>query len=131
MNDSVEKLNLIAQQRITFEDGLSWFEGFDRGEKLGILGSLNMCVLQAHPAINDLAPAIKLVGIKETYTPCAMIKNDAKGLSSIKGLDGLDKLKDLDLGRAFLLLVGLLSIADHRKRTESCKGECSHWWRRI
>ena len=93
MNEYVEKLNLIAQQRIAFEDGLSWFEGFKRSEKLGILGSLNICVGQAHPTISDLRPAINLVGIKESYTPCVMIKNEVKGLSSIKGLDGLDKLR--------------------------------------
>lgn len=131
MNKKLEKLNLIAQNRIPLEDGLCWFETYDRDGKLDILRSLNSCVLQAHPNINDVAPAIELVGIKETYTPCVMIKKDVIGLSSIKGLRGIDKLKDFDLSRAFLLLVGLLAVADGRRRSTFCKEGCSHWWHHI
>ncbi|MDH5229501.1 MAG: DUF5958 family protein [Gammaproteobacteria bacterium] len=124
MNDRELYINKLAQGFASIEDGMKWFEASDDVQKQDIMRSLDMCIFQSHPTTEDIVQGIKFSKLKETYSPCVLVKekplNEAR--QKVLGMRGLDQ------ERAFKLFVAIFSNADKRRRDSECNGGCSHEW---
>ncbi|MDH5547969.1 MAG: DUF5958 family protein [Gammaproteobacteria bacterium] len=124
MNDRELTINKIAQNLISVDDGLKWFEDSDENQKMDIMRSLDMCIFQSHPTVEDIDLGMQNSGLKETYSPCVLIRskpfNEAR--QKVLSMTGLDQY------RAFQLFVAIFAAADNRRREMECKGGCSHEW---
>ena len=117
------ELNRISQRYISEEDGLNWFESFAEASQREILRILIHAVLQAHVTPADVVSAIQETGLRPTCAPCALLMRGAVNIQLAKAV----QLPKEELGRLFKLLIGMLRIADSRRRL-TCGSECKHWW---
>jgi len=74
MNEIEIKINKIAQDFIEINSGIQWFEEQDSSEKKKIIRTLNLFIQQSHPRRDEIDAAIQDSGLKETFTPCVIIK---------------------------------------------------------
>lgn len=127
MNDLQLTINKIAQGVITLEEGLAWFDSSDSESRLEIMGSLDLCIHQSHPNREDIERGIQLSGLKETYSPCVLIRKKHINEARAKVL----AMPELDQRRAFILFVSVFGVADKRRRETQCKDGCKHEWHNI
>jgi hypothetical protein len=127
MNERELKINQIAQGLISLEDGLKWFDGVTADSRTDIMRSLDLCIFQSHPSIDDIEQGIKKSGLKESYSPCVLIRK--KPFNQV--MQKILAMPELDLRRGFILLISVFSVADSRRRMTQCKGECGHDWHNI
>lgn len=127
MNERELKINQIAQGLMSLEDGLKWFDGVTADSRADIMRSLDLCIFQSHPSIDDIEQGIKKSGLKESYSPCVLIRK--KPFNQVR--QKILEMPALDLRRGFILLISVFSVADSRRRMTQCKGECGHDWHNI
>ncbi|MFF3330905.1 DUF5958 family protein [Streptomyces sp. NPDC002888] len=70
----------------------------------------------------DVPESIARSGIRPTHTSAVMLT---------KRRSGMDTLPAYELTKSFRLPVALFSIADTRRRTLYCAGECGHAWHNL
>jgi hypothetical protein len=117
-------LNQLAQHVIPFEKGLEWFRELDSKKKLEVLQGIGAATQQAHPFTADLVPAASEFGCKQSYTPWVLLSKGPFKAQLAKVLN----LPSSEYERSFRILLGLLSVADARRRRTTCVNGCSHWW---
>ena len=83
---------------------------------------------QAHLRAEEVGPAMQLAGLKPTFTPCVLV---SKGASPEKAFHKIASLPEAEWEKSFRLLLGLLSIADARRRATHCAQGCSHEWHQM
>jgi hypothetical protein len=127
MNERELKINQIAQGLVSLADGLEWFDGATPDFRLEIMRSLDLCIFQSHPTIEDIEQGIKKSGLKESYSPCVLIRK--KPFNQVR--QKILEMPELDLRRGFVLLISVFSVADLRRRETQCKGGCTHDWHNI
>jgi hypothetical protein len=103
---------------------MKWFKTLDNKKKLEVLRTLFNFAIQANANLNDIKTAIEKSGLKQTYTPCVLLKKEHLPAQISKIL----KLPACEHEKIFILAVELLRIADNRRQKEVCKGKCTHWW---
>src|SRR5262249_28192461 len=81
---------------------------------------------QVHPSAEDAAAAVRLSGLRPTYTPCVLLLKDHRNVQVRK----IAALPEDEGPKALRLLLALFSVADERRRAASCHNTCSHWWHR-
>ena len=118
-------LNQIAQRCTSFEDGESWFFNQPEDRRRPLLRELSAMALQAGFVPADVRPAASLVRLKKGATPCVLLSVGRPKIQMAKVLS----LPQSESSSVFKLLIGLLSIADQRRRKQ-CKADCQHWWHR-
>jgi len=127
MRESELKINKLAQGLIPLEEGLEWYDISDAEYRENIMRALDLCVYQSHPTVEDIEEGIKLSGLKETYSPCVLVRkkhfNEAR--------NKIIHMPELDQRRGFILLLSIFSVADERRRKTQCKGGCDHEWHNI
>lgn len=104
----------------------TWFEAKSREVWADILRETGMMAVQAGCKPSDVDAACLLFQLKASWTPCVLMgKGSPKSqLAKVLGLP------DSEARRGFMLLLGLLAIADRRRRNTRCRGQCTHWWHR-
>ena len=127
MDEYEVTLNKIAQGQISKESGVKWFSLFSEIEQREVLGTLNRCIHQSHPDPSEIEIGIIESGLKETYTPCVIMRanNFNNARQKILNLPRNEWIK------AFTLWLCIFTIADTRRRETDCKGGCEHWWHNL
>ena len=75
MNNTELQLNKLAQGFISIQNGIDWFDTFDRNEKKEIFQILSVILTQAHPTSDEIANGIEQSKLKPSCAPCALIDN--------------------------------------------------------
>jgi hypothetical protein len=129
MSPSILKLNRIAQGLLPWDQGLAWFNGLSCLEKSGVLRELACIARQSHPKADDVEPAMRMAGLRPTATPCALVRMAT--LAPERAFQRVISLPENEWEKAFRLLLGLLAIADQRRRHTQCADGCSHDWHHL
>jgi uncharacterized protein DUF5958 len=127
MNERVLTINKVAQGLISRDEGLVWFDEADLELRLEIMKSLDLCIYQSHPNKDDIEEGIALSGLKETYSPCVLIRKKPFNEARAKVL----RMPKLDQHRAFNLFLSVFTVADTRRRNTECEGRCNHEWHNL
>jgi hypothetical protein len=117
------KVNKIAQEKISMEEAEKWFKKSNNIKKKEILKVLKLCLHQSHPSHEEIERGIKESGLKETYTPCVLMKKK-KNLN--EAIFKTYSLPEKEWMKTFALWIKIFSIADKRRRETDCKNGCSH-----
>ena len=112
---------------MSLDEGLSWFDQSNPIERKDIMKSLDLCIFQSHPTPEDIEEGIKCSGLKETYSPCVLIRK--KPFNEVR--QKILRMAELDQRRAFVLLISVFGAADKRRRETQCKDGCSHEWHNL
>lgn len=112
MSPGTLKLNQIAQGLIPWDEGLAWFKQLSCLEKSGVLRELACIARQAHPKADDVEPAMRMAGLRPTFTPCALVR--AATLAPERAFQRVIALPENEWEKAFGLLLALLTIANSR-----------------
>ena len=128
MSPTLLKLNLIAQGLLPWSEGVSWFTGLSSSEKVAVLRDLVHIVTQAHPLAVEVDRAIDVAGLKRTFTPCVLVR---KADRPEKAFHNVLSLPEAEWEKSFRLLLGLLAVADTRRRATQCAAGCSHEWHQL
>jgi hypothetical protein len=127
MRESELTINKLAQGIIPPEEGLKWFLNSTDVEKNEIMRSLDSCVFQSHPTANDIELGLIKSSLKETYSPCVLIRKKPFNEARSK----ISKMNGLDQERSFILLLSIFSVADEQRRKTQCINGCTHEWHHI
>jgi hypothetical protein len=119
-------VNQISQCIIDWQAGLDWFRTMPSERKHSVLRDLGFMAYQAGFGTEDVSEACKKTGLNERFTPCVLM---AKGIPKVQ-LAKIINLPTQEYDKVFLLLVGLLSVGDARRRSTKCAAGCTHWWHR-
>ena len=127
MNEIEVKLNRVAQGYLSKESAIGWFSSENEISQKEILQSLNLCIHQSHPTEAEIEKGISESGLKETYTPCVIMRsnNFMNARRKILGLPANEWVK------SFTLWLYIFCIADARRRATDCKNGCDHWWHNL
>jgi hypothetical protein len=128
MSPTVLKLNQIAQGFLPWSVGVSWFTGLSSSERASVLRDLAYIASQAHPLAGEVEHAIDAAGLKRTFTPCVLV---SKARAPEKAFHKVLSLPEAEWEKSFRLLLGLLSVADARRRASQCAEGCSHEWHQL
>jgi hypothetical protein len=120
----VVRLNQYAQRLRPMAEARAWFAGLGDEQKPRVLRELAAMLQQAHPVPSEVTAAIAQSGVKPTHTPSVLMTRGPFAVQVAKVV----ALPQAEHGKAFLLFITLLGIADGRRRQTECAGGCSHWW---
>jgi hypothetical protein len=115
-------LNELAQGLRSPAEGVEWFESLSEDDRRKTLHALVLFCGQARAREQDVPESITRSGIRPTHTPAVMLT---------KWRFGMEALPAYELTKSFRLLVALFTIADTRRRTLYCAGECGQAWRNL
>lgn len=114
------RLNRFAQGVLTADEAGQWFAALPVEAKREALQWLAIAILEASYVPDDVSASVARSGLKPTFTPVVV---------TMKGnVHKVIHLPENELGKGFVLLLGILSIADERRRKTKCINGCSHWW---
>ncbi len=119
-------INQMAQGIVEIDEGEQWFSAHDLESKRGMLREVNVMILQAHPTPDDAISAIAASGLNDTLTPCVLLLKPGIKVQLAK----LANLPEPELANVLKLLVGLLGVADKRRRETKPVDTVNHWWHR-
>lgn len=120
-------INRIAQGEIPVEQGIEWFQGLPEEEQRDALRDMNLCIHQSHPRESEIEEGIRLSGLKESYTPCVIMRKNNFNNARAKVL----ALPSHEWLKAFRLWLAIFTIADGRRRSTDCRAGCDHWWHNL
>ncbi|MDN3649605.1 DUF5958 family protein [Reinekea marina] len=112
---------------IPLKDGFEWFSNSSDAKKNEIMKSLDYCIYQSHPTVKDIEEGLIKSNLKETYSPCVLIRK--KPFSEVR--QKVLRMNGLDQERSFKLLLSVFSVADERRRKTQCIDGCDHEWHQI
>ncbi len=121
------RINRLAQSLDSEELGFEWFDSSSEQERNEIMKALDLCIFQSHPTSEDIEQGIKKSGLKETFSPCVLVRKRPFNAARRKVLG----MTDLDQKRAFRLFMAIFSVADERRRKTQCKNGCTHDWHNL
>jgi hypothetical protein len=116
-------INKFGQDLVNVESILKVFDVEMFSQKKLILNDLIFLVIQSKAKDEDINQAIKESKLKESYTPCVLLK---KGVAN-HNLQKLISLPDSELEKTFILLLHLYRIA-YKRRFEIEKNNPNKWW---
>ena len=116
-------VNRLAQRIIPAAQGEAWFLGLDGERRLATLRALVVLMLEARAETADVPSAAAWSGLGRTATVVQMLSTGDLRDRAAK----IGRLPKRSWSDAFRLLVGLLAVADERRRARYAKS-CAHWW---
>jgi uncharacterized protein DUF5958 len=120
-------INKIAQDKITLEEGIAWFDGHGLIDQRDILTWLRIYLEQSHPDRETIDKALKLVPLKQTITPIVIFKTHSFRTATME----VNALPDNELQDAFVTMMILFKYADKKRRMTLCKNGCTHEWHHL
>ena len=127
MNEFELTINKISQSYISIEQGVEWFTNSSEEVQKDILSKLNLCLHQSHPYDSDIENGIITSGLKETFTPCVILRSNNFTSARHKTLN----LPQNEWVKIFTLWIAIFCIADTRRRETECNGGCDHYWHNL
>lgn len=104
-------VNKYGQDIIADRELLERFNLLNLTQKRLYLNHILYFIMQSKPEDNDIEPAIEKSKLKQTYTPCIIIKKSVKN----HNLQKLLELPANELNKTLLLLLNLFKIAYKRR----------------
>ena len=128
MPDPIEiNINKIAQNILTFDKGVYWFNNLSIKEKQRALVLLKFYTEQTHPSQDTIDLGIDNIPLKTTMTPFVIFRTSPFKIA----LDKIVHLPDYELNNSFIALMTVFKYADTERRNTSCKGNCIHEWHQL
>src|SRR5215510_6179111 len=122
--ETLLRLNRLAQEIEPMDRGLAWFEGLPERERRSTLSQLAMMILQSHPRTEDLPDLVSTSPVNRDVTAKVLLRK--KPLK--EALASIPQLPAAELSNSFLVLVAFFGDADKARRSRDCKNGCTHWW---
>jgi hypothetical protein len=119
-------LNQVVQGIHDVDRAVEWFRGHEAEEQVHILQQVGYIAIEAGATAADALNAAEMVGVKSGTPACVMMSKQPSKTQLAKVLG----LPEAERQRSFAFLLGLLIVADERRRETKCQGKCSHWWHR-
>jgi hypothetical protein len=116
-------INKYGQDLISADELLKNFSVYDLLSKGVYLRELLGLIVQSKPKDEDIELAIKESGLKPTFTPCVLLQ---KGVAN-HHLQKIVELPEVELSKAFVLLLSLFKVAYSRRFKEE-KNSPNKWW---
>jgi hypothetical protein len=120
------RINQAAQGVRSLAETRLWFCEHSSHEQRALIQEVGYLALQAGAVPEDAALAASYAAQKRGSPACVLM---SKGVPKVQ-LSKILELPDEENLRSFSFLVGLLSVADARRRQTSCATGCQHWWHR-
>jgi hypothetical protein len=117
------EINKYAQNLLGEVSLINEFSTFDITAKRSYLNHLTNLILQSKPNVDDIEIAIKESKLKNTYTPCVLLKKGLKYVDFKKIID----LPENELNKALILFLNLFKIA-YQRRFQEEKNVPNKWW---
>lgn len=117
-------INKWGQKLVSFEEMEQSFHNFSEEEKKIYLTDMANLILQSKPQNIDIGDAIKRAGLKDTYTPCTLLKKNGVKLFSF---EKIINLPENEQSKTFKLLLYLFQIS-YERRYEIEKNDINKWW---
>jgi hypothetical protein len=117
-------LNRFGQNINDSETIFNLFQKYSLIEKKEYLKDLAYLIIQSKPIDIDIEVAIQNSEIKETFTPCVLLKKNGLKLFSFEKI--ID-LPEKELEKALILFLQLFKIA-YNRRYQKEKQTPSKWW---
>ncbi len=126
-------LNQFAQGVHSRAAAIEWFSRQHAPRKAEILRRLAYLTQQAQVVGRHVSPAIEWAGLKPSPTPCVLLlkaeERDRLGSRAVRaGITKILALPQAEGLKTFLLLLGLLSVADGERRSSEERRCSRHWW---
>ena len=99
------------------------FDAYSLCQKRSFLQEMSFLIIQSKPKEEDVDLAIKKEKLKSGYTPCVLLK---KGISSYN-LERVINLPENEMGKIFILFMGIFKIAYSRRFKEEMNN-INKWW---
>ncbi len=128
MLDAIEiHINRIAQNAISFDEGIRWFNHLSPEEKHRVLLLLTLYIEQAKPCQDVIDKGIDNIPLKTTMTPFVIFRTNrfTVAVNKIAGLPAYESDK------SFIALMTVFLYADTERRKTQCKDGCSHEWHNL
>ena len=116
-------INQFGQNIFDKDYMLDFFDKLIFDEKKEILEGIIFLIIQSKCNPDDIDDAIRLSMLKETFTPCVMLK---KGINQSNLFRIIDLPKD-EMTKSFILFLSLFKIS-YRKRLDLERGKSNKWW---
>ncbi|WP_162428214.1 DUF5958 family protein [Pontibacter pudoricolor] len=123
---NIEKEILINQfgQGVSNEDALiKMFDSLDSESKVALLKEIENLIIQSKVTEKDIDKAIYNSKLKETFTPCVILK---RGLN-YGNFQKVIHLPDNEIKKTFRLLIHLFKIGYYRRYLQE-KNNPNKWW---
>jgi Family of unknown function (DUF5958) len=120
-------INKIAQDKITLDEGLKWFDELDIRKQRQLNSWLRVYLEQSHPEQELIDKAIEFVPLEPTQTSIAIFKTQPFRTATFK----IGSLPDNKIRESFITLMTLFKHADTKRRNTFCKDGCSHEWHNL
>lgn len=117
------ELNMFGQNLLDESDILETYSTLNILSKHNYLNHLVTLILQSKPIDGDIENAIKQSTLKETFTPCILLKNGIK----YNTLKRIINLPENELKKSLILLLNLFKIA-YQRRFKIERNSTSKWW---
>lgn len=117
------KINQFGQNLTTITEIINYFNRLDENEKKDFLTKLIYFTLQLKPDINFVDDAIKLSGLKETYTSSVLLK---KGVD-YNNLNKIISLPQNEFYKSLSLILSLYYLAYQKEYTANGYNP-NKWW---
>ncbi|MDA3616150.1 DUF5958 family protein [Polluticaenibacter yanchengensis] len=120
-------INKYAQDQISFEEIISWFDQKNEQSQFDLLVTVISCTQQAHPTNEMTQQAINTMPIKTSMTPVVLLSKYQFNIAISKIL----QLPQNELRKSFITILHLFKLADTDRRNKYCKNECYHEWHNL
>lgn len=119
-------LNQVAQGIHGIDVAVEWFADRPPKEKMYLLEQVGYLAVEAGATAADALGAAEYAGVKSGIPACVLMSKQPSKTQLAKVLD----LPEAENQRSFAFLLGMMTIADRRRREDKCQGRCRHWWHR-
>lgn len=120
-------INKIAQNVISIENGIIWFDTLTDKEKKSALLLTKFFIEQSRPNGAVIDAAIQEIPLKPTMTPVVLLKKKSLKVALSKIL----ALPKTEYKKAFISLITIFKAGDIYRRNTSCKDRCTHEWHNL
>tara|TARA_R110000772_G_scaffold20466_2_gene56696 strand:- start:19919 stop:20305 length:387 start_codon:yes stop_codon:yes gene_type:complete len=124
MNEQEIIINQIAQNLISIEDGISWYDSLSDSDKKYVLSKTIFFIEQSHPNDELINKSINNIPLKPTMTPIVLLKTYSLNIAMGKIL----KLPEYEYRKSFISLITIFKNSDSHRRDNICKDRCEHYW---
>lgn len=120
-------INKFAQNKLTFEDAMHWFDSKSHEEQRDILAWTRIFLEQSHPDKTTIEEGLLLIPLKPTMTPIVLLKTQPFKTALLK----INELPDNELKKGFITIITLFKLSDTKRRAIWCKDGCTHEWHNL
>ena len=120
-------INKFAQDKITLDEVLLWFDNKSSEEQRDILSWTRIYLEQSHPDKVTIDAGLTHVPLKPTMTPIVLLQTQPFKTALLK----INSLPDNEIRKGFITIITIFKLADTKRREHWCKDGCTHEWHNL